>query len=282
MKNKLFALLLAMCCLLSLASLSVGAQTKYLFRENFDTLKMSDMTLYNNQYYYNYSGENTEYFNSNAHEGQLSIENGRMVLSSKVEGAPYYPYIQFDGLNQVCQSLESGHYVFGYDMKLDAQGCKIRIGNIRCTSLKVDLFYADIVDGAVTVKGASAPCITLWTGKNYTFGIEADEEDSVVRFYVNGIKADEVAMDEAAKACVKANDIKFIMAQVYGNAVCTLSVDNASVYYADNYTVVVGGETFVDGIKQAAPETSDTAVAVAAVSVLSLAGAVFASRKKRR
>ncbi len=89
-------------------------------------------------------------------------------------------------------------------------------------------------------------------------------------------------MDEAAKACVKANDIKFIMAQVYGNAVCTLSVDNASVYYADNYTVVVGGETFVDGIKQAAPETSDTAVAVAAVSVLSLAGAVFASRKKRR
>ena len=244
MKNKLFALLLAMCCLLSLASLSVGAQTKYLFRENFDTLKMSDMTLYNNQYYYNYSGENTEYFNSNAHEGQLSIENGRMVLSSKVEGAPYYPYIQFDGLNQVCQALESGHYVFGYDMKLDAQGCKIRIGNIRCTSLKVDLFYADIVDGAVTVKGASAPCITLETGKNYTFGIEADEEDSVVRFYVNGIKADEVAMDEAAKACVKANDIKFIMAQVYGNAVCTLSVDNASVYYADNYTVVVGGETF--------------------------------------
>ena len=50
MKNKLFALLLAMCCLLSLASLSVGAQTRYLFRENFDTLKMSDMTLYNNQY----------------------------------------------------------------------------------------------------------------------------------------------------------------------------------------------------------------------------------------
>ena len=79
MKNKLFALLLAMCCLLSLASLSVGAQTKYLFRENFDTLKMSDMTLYNNQYYYNYSGENTEYFNSNAHEGQLSIENGRKI-----------------------------------------------------------------------------------------------------------------------------------------------------------------------------------------------------------
>ena len=64
-------------------------------------------------------------------------------------------------------------------MKLDAQGCKMRIGNIRCTSLKVDLFYADIVDGAVTVKGdVPVSRITLETGKNYTFGIEADEEDS--------------------------------------------------------------------------------------------------------
>ena len=62
----------------------------------------------------------------------------------------------------------------------------------------------------------------------------------------------------------------------------TLTGLSASTKYKFRLCVVVGGETFVDGIKQAAPETSDTAVAVAAVAVLSLAGAVFASRKKRR